>query len=167
MAGVCRAAFGGWYRLSGCGVQARLGQHIQPLTLRQFAALATLAVALVTRGRGSGGTSNRARRRLRSSVGGRGGVTPFVDTIIRLGCGLGPESIVYTSFSLECHDADGSWMRGWDADPRYGKVISNPKFLRGEVVGPLTAVSRGASNGELAAWTPECKQCHRWPHSDG
>jgi hypothetical protein len=53
------------------------------------------------------------------------------------------------------------WMRSWDDDPTHRKVISAPKFLTGEVVGPLTAVSRQPSHVELAAWTPQGKQCHR------
>ena len=58
------------------------------------------------------------------------------------------------------------WMRRWQDDPGGGKRPGAVELLSGEVVGPLTAVSRGSRHVELAASTPAGEQCHRWCHDD-
>jgi hypothetical protein len=58
------------------------------------------------------------------------------------------------------------WVRRW-AENSYGSVhpVDDVDLIPGEVVGPLTALSRGWEV-EVAAWTPEGQQCHLWRQGD-
>jgi len=58
------------------------------------------------------------------------------------------------------------WMRPWDLRDQGWLAPGVVQVLPGDVVGPLTALSRGRDI-ELIAWTPEGEQCHRWRDGDG
>jgi hypothetical protein len=58
------------------------------------------------------------------------------------------------------------WVRTWKPTDQGYLVAGDPDWLPGEVVGPLTALSR-EWEVELAAWTPEGKQCHLWREGNG
>ena len=64
------------------------------------------------------------------------------------------------------HGSGQVWYRDWVVGPGGWLAAGDLQWLPGEVVGPLTAVSRGLAV-ELAAWMPNGKPCHLWRENNG
>jgi hypothetical protein len=64
------------------------------------------------------------------------------------------------------HGSGQVWYREWVVGPGGWLAAGDLQWLPGEVVGPLTAVSRGWAV-ELAAWMPDGRPCHLWRENNG